>query len=580
MVAGAAAFNAWALYGGWFYRDDYALLVRGHAEGLSLEYLLRPQDARLMPGTRFVAWVVATNGMSWTLAATITLALKLLAAASAVWMLLTLFGARWPVLGLLALYLTTAITVPAMTWWTASINQTPVQIAFFVAVGAWVGYLRTGSWRWLFVTVAAVAFGLLFFAKTIMVVAVLGYLALAYFASGNLLSRLAAVARRCWPAALMAGVVIGGYLAYASQRVVAQTFRGTSWELAWDVAEAMLGRAFPAGILGGPWGWVTFEPPGSAAAPPGWMVPLAWAVLVLVAGYAHLTRVRSLRAWALLAGYLAGLLLLVVFSRSGQFGAVVGLEYRYLTDAACAVVLCVGLAFLPLRGAVECSAPRERPLLTIELSPRLWVWLTVAVSVSGVVNSATFVRHWNSGNLGAFWMQTFRGDLNRRDEVDLVDGPAPDGVIPVFFAPDHRLSAIAPLLSDGVRFPQWSADLAMVANDGSLRTARIQPALVRERQDAWCGWRVTSDGTTIRFRKSTFDWTWWLRIGYVSSADAAVRVSAAGDQVDAEVEQGPHSLYVQVTGEVDSVRLDGLPGGITLCVDTVQVGDVEPGARL
>ncbi|NGZ99941.1 hypothetical protein G5V59_05965 [Nocardioides sp. W3-2-3] len=47
------------------------------------------------------------------------------AALACLWFLLTLFGWRRRTLAVLALYLTTAMTVPAFVWWAAALNQAP-----------------------------------------------------------------------------------------------------------------------------------------------------------------------------------------------------------------------------------------------------------------------------------------------------------------------------------------------------------------------------------------------------------------------------------------------------------------------
>jgi hypothetical protein len=580
MILAVTAFNGWALFNGWFYGDDYALLVRADREELGAAYLLEPHSARLLPATRLIVWMVASAGISWPLAATITLVLKVAAATAAVWMLVRLFGARWAILAPLAVYLTTATTVPAMMWWTASLNQTPVQIAFFVAVGAWVEYLRSRRLRWLGVTIAALVFGLLFFSKTLLVVAVMGYLAVAYFATGSLWARFRHVATRYWPAAVAGLVVVGGYLGYSSTVETEQPFRAFSVKVAGDVADSMLGTAFPTGTLGGPWTWYRFAPPGSVADPPAWAAALAWVVLALVVLYAFLRRERTLRAWGLLLGYLAALLALMMLSRGQQFGGIVGLEYRYFTDVACAVALCTGLAFLPLRGALEPSRPRPDPSLRLEVSARTWTALVCVVSVSGLVSSASYVSNWNSGNLSELWVKTLRGELRRLGTIDLVDRAMPNGVVAGFFAPDNRLSRFTPLLSDKPRFPSWSTQPAVVANDGTLRSVLIEPSFEKNRRDQPCGWKVDESGHTFRMPGQLFPWAWWIRVGYLSSAASPVTVSTSGHEVEASVEPGLGTLYVQVDGAVGDVRIDGLDEGVTLCVDTVEVGEPVPGGRL
>lgn len=580
LILAMAAFNSWALYNGWFYGDDYVLFIRADQGRMGLDYLLEPHDARLLPGTRMIAWWVASEGFVWAWAATITLVLKTVAAAAAAWMLIQLFGARWAVLAPLALYLTTAITVPAMMWWTASLNQTPVQISFFLAIGAWVGYLRTRRLRWLALVVLALAFGLLFFVKVLLVVGVMGYLALAYFATGSVWARFRSVALTYWPAVVAGLVVVGGYLGYSSTVGTERPFRAFSAAAAGDVADSMLGKAFPSGVLGGPWTWHRFAPPGSVADPPAWLASLSWVVLALVVTYCFLTRVRTLRAWGLLGCYLVALLALMVLSRGQQFGGIVGLEYRYFTDVACAVALCLGLAFLPLRGAVETSGPRTDPYLRFAVSPRTWVVLTCVVAVSGVVSSTIYVRNWHTGNLSEVWVKTLRGELRREGAVDLVDRPVPHGVVGAYFAPDNRLSRLTPLLSDEPRFPEWSTDLKVVADDGTVRRALIDSDFERERLDRDCGWKVGEDGRTISMPRRLFPWTWWIRLGYLASDGSAVTVSTVGQEVEAAVEAGLGSLFVQVDGAVGDIHIDGLDEGVTLCVGVVEVGEpVAGGAR-
>jgi hypothetical protein len=153
-------------------------------------------------------------------------------------------------------------------------------------------------------------------------------------------------------------------------------------------------------------------------------------------------------------------------------------------------------------------------------------------------------------------------------------------VVPRIFPGDNTTSALVPLLSDRARFPDWSAHLATVADDGTLRQAVVKRATVARHPGNGCGWRVAEAGRTVRLPRGTFAWPWWVRIGYLSSSASPLRVTAGGDEVTAEVEPGLGTLFVRVDGAFDSVRLDGLEPGASLCVDRVEVGSIVPGSRL
>ncbi len=573
--------RAWALFPSWFYLDDYNLLLDAQGHRLDLGYLVEPYNSHLMPGGRLIAWIVAQSGqLDWGLAAALTLLLQAFASLAALWMMTTLFGVRRWTLAPLALYLFSAMTIPAMMWWTAGLNQVFLQCAFFLAVGAWVLHLRTHRRRWLALTVLAVLLGLFFYVKALLIFPVLVYLALAYFTSGSLRHRFSTFLRGYWLAAIAGAASLALYLGYYLYAVEAP-FTKSSASLVAQIADTMVGTAFAAATVGGPWRWAALAPPNAFASPPAFAVHLSWVFIVLVVLYGALRRHGTLRAWGLLALYLAGLLFLLVNSRAPVYGPIIGLEYRYLTDAACALALCVGLAFLPLRGALEPSRARAEPLLKVRIPARVVVALVVAVCLSGVVTSIRYVHIWHTENASDSFMHNLAADLRAQGDVDLADQNLPDEVIPGIFAPDNAVSRIVPLLSRRASFPDTSPRLGVVAADGTIHQALIGPGVVSAPGPLLdCGWLVRQDGRTIPLTAEAFDFTWWLRVGYISSANSPVTVTAGSSEVQTEVDAGLNSLFVKVEGSFDSVRIDGLDPGVTLCVDTVEVGQPVPGGRL
>ncbi len=578
MIATQLCFRAWAIYPAWFFLDDYNLLHEARSSGLSLDYLMTPYNGHLMPGGRFLVWLAdQPGGLNWTIAATTTLVAQTLSSVAAFWMLTTLFGARLAVLAPLGLYLTSALTMPAFMWWAAALNLVPLQATFFITVGLWVTYLRTQRARPLVGAAVSIAAGLTFDVKGILVVPVLAFIAIAYFAQGPVTTRLRLVFRSYRAGVIALSLLTASYLAYYMLRVPQITSEPQA-ERAWKLAGTMLGAAWPSALVGGPWRWDNFAPPTAYAHPPGVLVSFSWVVIALVVCVGALQRTRTLRTWVLLGGYLVVLLGLLTSTRGAKFGSAIGFELRYLTDATCVVVLCLGLVFLPLAGAPEGSQERSEPGLRSPVPLTVVGSLMFVVFGSGLASSASYARIWHSDNASDPYMHNLQRDLRAQGQVDLAETVVPEDVLSNLTAPMNTTRRLAFLTGARVDFPAVSPLLSVVGPDGRLHKALIQPGVTsRPGPDASCGWKVEDEGLTIPLEARPFDWTWWIRIGYLASAGSPVTVSAAGTTIDSSISRGLNSLFVRIEGSFDSVSISGLEPGTTLCVDTIEVGQPVPG---
>jgi hypothetical protein len=593
MIALQLVHRSWALHSGWFYTDDYLLLLDAQRDGLTADYVLAAYNSHLMPGSRVLVWLVGSSGpLNWGLAATVTLVVQALASLAALWMLVSLFGRRWAVLAPLAVYLTSAMTAQATLWWISSLNQISVQAAFFLAVGAWVGYLRTRRPGWLLAAAGSVALGLLFFQKILLVLPVLVFVAFVYFAPGGPRKRLGRLVRTYWPALLVMGGVVGVYGIY-SLLEVRQPFTGGRPteipQLAWN----MVGTAV-VGALGGPWRW-EWRPGGAWAATPTWLVAAAVAAAVLLAAYSIVQRSRAWWAWVLLVGYLLMEVLLVATSRAPVFGPEIGLAYRLQTDAICAVVLSLGLATLPLVGAAHSSESRgrllppwrpARPLVRV-LTRRVQApWLVgavVLVSLSGLLCWTSYTRSWHEHNTSREYLRTMDTELRRQGTTTLADQPVPDSVLPeALFAPDHNLvSTLVPLLGRSIEFPVASSDLSVVSASGTLHKALVEASATSQPgPHPNCGWLGRAPRLKVPLTSRTYDVEWWVRIGYLSTQADRVVVQLGDDGVDARVAAGLGNLYVRTRGEFDSVVISDLAAETRICVDAVEVGTLTEGPAL
>jgi hypothetical protein len=419
---------------------------------------------------------------------------------------------------------------------------------------------------------------LAFDVKAVLVLPVLAYLAVAYFSSGSLFRRLWHVLwsyRYSWLLLVLLGAAYSGYYLLEVPQITKDSPTTSLPEL----ISLLFGRALVPGIFGGPWRWNDPSPPTAFSDTPDILVSIAWVLAALVVVYLALRRKRTLRAWILLGLYLVIVGGLLASARS-DYGEVAGRDYRFLTGTACVAVLCIALASIELKGAVESSEPREQPLV-ISL-PRWWpVVLVSLVSVSGLANSAAYAHIWHTGNASDAYVHNLRNDLRHAGRADLVSTSPPESVLTRLLYPRNTTELLARLVSDDVTFPTESRRLLVVGPRGGLHRADIKLGVESEEGPSEdCGWRVTSKGLDIPLTGRAFQNTWWLRIGYLTSDPADVTVTAGTDDRDVQLPGGLGTLFVRMTGTFDSVRIDGLEPGQTMCVDRIKVGQPVAGGSL
>ena len=580
MIAAELVFHAWAVFPAWFFLDDYNFLADGRRRPLDLSYLLTPYSGHLMPGGRLVTWLVSRSGsLDWPLAATGSLVFQALASAAAWWMLVTLFGRRATLLIPLAIYLSSPLTAPTKLWWIASVSHLPVQIGFFAAVGCWVVYLRSRRALPLVGTVLAVLLGMAFDVRGILTLPVLAFLALAYFATASGVRRVQRVVRDYLAAWTLFALVGGAYTAYYFLEVP-QIAEGSSLRGLPVVAFTLLGTAFAAGVLGGPWRWEVSAPPTAFSDAAPLLVHVSWVVLALVVTYIALRRTRTIRAWVLLLGYLFATALVVASARSAV-GSVVGREYRYLSDSICVVALCLALATHSLLGAAESSEPREHPPLAVSAPRALVALLVLVIVASGLWNSATYAHIWHHRNASDPYMHRLEAAARSAGHVDLVRTVVPEDVLSRVTTPRNNTRNLASLLDTPVDFPSTSQRLLVVGPNGRLHRAVIDLGVSsRAGPTPGCGWHVTSEGREIPLRGRAFNSTWWVRIGYLASDPSTLTVTTGAKERRVEIPSGLGNLFLRVTGTFDSVRIDGLAPGQTMCVNRIEVGQPVAGGSL
>lgn len=566
--------KAWVLLPGWFYSDDFIFLDDALNHPLSADFLLTPHDSQLMPVGVAISWVVAHAGAyNWLLAASITIALQLAAALACFVMLRTLFGDRWAVLVPLTFYLFTAMSLEAVSWWAAALNAVPIHIAFFLLVTCVTRWARERTWPWALGSGLSLLLAAASGPRGLVMLVPVGLLVLCFLTPGTWWSR-PWRAVRLHAALIVPLIVVGaGYLAvYASTTPSPVEAQGSA--PAGPIAKNLLATSWLTSLVGGPWRWTEYNPPMSRPDPPVVLYVLATiAVLALVVTAFRRGRSATLAALLVMAAQLTVTYLAIVFGRGLQLGAGAGLMTRYLNDTLIVTTLVMGLLLMPVVGGQLASRPaRATGRRQVAVGGMAAVFV-----VGSLVSTLDYASAWHRDYPARAFVENARSSLGAEPTV-IAQIEVPNIVQSRLSYPNNLPARLLAPLGRTVDARYHGNDLQVLDDDGVARQASVFASTdAAPGPDAGCGHRVADRPASITLRKEVPNPFWWMTVGYLASADGTVDVRVDGARLGTmDVEAGLHTYFVRGEGPFRTVGLASRTDDLTVCVDSVRVGDLVP----
>jgi len=580
MCAAQLGFRAWAVFGAWFQFDDFYFLSRAMDPHFGLDDLFSNYGGHLMPGGYLATWLdLKLAPFSFTPVAAELLALQALADAGALVFLFSAFGRRPGVLPPLAIYLFTVVSLPALVWWAAGINQLPFLAAIWWAGWTHLRYLRSRRIGWAVATMAITAVSLCFTEKSLLVFVLFGFLALGYFATGPLAQRLQSVWTTYRTAVVLYGAIAVAYVGLYVWRGLALGAGAGQQQSVGQVALNLVVHSYATGILGGPLHWAPLSVIDSLADPNELVIGVA---VLAIAGLVYATwrsYRRSLRAWLLPAIVLVADVAILAGGRSA-LGPNLALEYRYLTELAALSAIALGLAVMPLRGATESAEPAEpTPLLS---RGALVGTATVLVAALGTVSSFQYAHDWQSKHDSKDFFAGVEASLRTFDHpVPMVDVGVPQFLLWGYSWPYNSTSHVLRRYADRITYPDIVNDsIYGLGDDGTIQPVAI--SAVRRSQvngNATCPYPASAGGVTVPLNGPFIGTNWWVHLTYDSPGSAPLHVHVGTDDYDVTVEKGLHSLFFRAdapaTGRgVRTIVLSDAPAHF--CVSDAELGTPVP----
>ncbi|MET8151930.1 hypothetical protein ACIBSW_02690 [Actinoplanes sp. NPDC049668] len=588
LITVSVLWRGWISDRGFLTTDDFPIIAQSDASGLTLGHLFAVYNNHLMPAGRLITFVTERlTGYEYRPYLVLML-LGQLAVSVALYRLLRLMlPAGWLLLVPLSLFLFNPMTLEVTAWWAVGINMLPMQLAMVLAVGAQVRYLRTGERRHLVWLGLAVAFGLLFFEKALLVVPLVFLVTLCLYAPGGPVRAVFTTVRRWWPSwVVLTGVTTAYLAAYVlmSSSGAATLRPPTSAGEVGTFFGQYYGETLAPGLVGGPWTWLDAADGTPLAAPTQPARWVSWGILaVLVLLTIWVRRWVAVRAWTLLALFSALAAGLIAATRLGSgLSGVAGLVPRYLADVLVVAAICVGVAVAGLRRldaadepAVAAAPARRYPQLVTAMAVGL-----VLLIASSLYSGRDFASDWQV-KAGRDYLNTARADLAKAEPGTVfMDQPVPEGVVPGFSYPWNMQSRFFGPLAEGPVFVTEARKLSVFDEAGHIRPAWVDGVTARPGSLAGCGHRVTGARTvSIPLTKAVIDYWQVVRVGYLSDRDTTATIQVGNHPaVPFDVHRGLNAMFLLMLVEGDEVKLSVRDPAANLCTDEIEIGALVPQA--
>jgi len=467
-------------WGGFYYQDDFLFLRLAHDSPFTVSYLAEGAFGHFFPGLRAAFWVQdRTVGLNHDVAVIVVALLHLASLVAMCRLLVLLFGRRPGTLILLTMFSFSGLWLSAYLWWVSALQVMPAMALTIVAIDGYVRYLVGRRGRHLAITAAALAVSLLFYEKPAQLLVLLPLLTVLAFASADSprawLRDLAGL-WRMW--AVFAVVLVLYAAAYLSGDFFVATDRPDPATLASTIAFAWHQSFVPA-LLGGP---LTFHWNGSLGlADPSRVLTIVDQLVVLALVVVSVRRRRAAwRGWAFVLAAFAINVAVIAWTRSGQFGADVGRELKYVVDILPYAILGLGLAFMAPRIGPRAEhrqtpqAPSGWPMRVVP-TVAMAAFLTV-FAISGV----RFAENWHDG-VSARFARGFKAAVAHEPPSDqrtvFFDGEVPALVLSPIFRPFQRHSVLLELFGTHLRYAGQATRTVAVGPDGRITPHEVIPEI-------------------------------------------------------------------------------------------------------
>ncbi|BEL08671.1 hypothetical protein Q0Z83_068620 [Actinoplanes sichuanensis] len=585
LIAISVAARAMIAHRGYLSYDDFPLVSMAEKHGLSPDYLFGLFNNHLMPAGQLVTWMTnQVGGFTYTPYLTL-LVVGQLAVSIALYRLLHLMlEPGWAVLVPLSIFLFSPLTLEATSWWAVGINMLPMQLAMILAVGAQVKYIRTRRPKHLVTLGLSIAFGLIFFEKALLAVALVFLTTLCLYTRGGPFRSLWTTIRRWWPSWAVLTNISVLFLLFYLLRSTSSLRRPSSVQEVITFVTQMFGNTLFPGMVGGPWQWMAAGDGAPVTAP---VEAFRWAatgvVVLLMAFTVWLRGAEAGRAWLLMFLYTALVAGLLGATRLGSiYSGVAGAVPRYIADVMVVVAIAAGAAFCGVRreGIEEAAAP-VRPRARLLTGPRALPVLAFVIVLLGASAGLTSIRFGDEWAIkkGRDYLLTAKAELAAAPAGTVfMDGTVPEDVVGRLSAPYNKQSEFfSPLGKDGPIFVIQSRQLSAFDEGGHIRRAWVNGVSAQPGPVQGCGYRITGAPVTVPLQSTVFDYWWVVRIAYLSdkNASATLRIGS-GELIPFDVHQGLNEVFALASGGGNTVEIDLLGDGAGVCTDEITVGQVVP----